>query len=185
MYPNASVGVYHGSHGSHGGHGGHGTTPAPAPQYEHSNDSSSDSEGPSGGHSSVKPHIKRIYPIKPSQMKEKGIVKILKHEDHYHVYDANGKEYIIFDSNDDEIKQNCPDVTIGDYEKEKHGKGENHENDSDCSLTAIPQDPNDPNRITRILKHGSHWHLYKANGDPAGIESVSYTHLTLPTTPYV
>ncbi len=170
MYPNASVGVYHGSHGSHGGHGGHGTTPAPAPQYEHSNDSSSDSEGPSGGHSSVKPHIKRIYPIKPSQMKEKGIVKILKHEDHYHVYDANGKEYIIFDSNDDEIKQNCPDVTIGDYEKEKHGKGENHENDSDCSLTAIPQDPNDPNRITRILKHGSHWHLYKANGDPAGIE---------------
>lgn len=78
------------------------------------------------------------------------IVKILKHEDHYHIYDSNGNEAITYTN-----PQNLyPNAYFGNYEG-------SHNNSQ----------PNDefkwPENITKIVDHKDHWHLYRGDEEVA------------------
>lgn len=68
-YPNATFGQYTGTHASNGKH------------------TSSDAN---------KPDLIDVVSVGTDQIEEK-VVKILKHDDHYHIYTNTGKEYISYD----------------------------------------------------------------------------------------
>lgn len=78
------------------------------------------------------------------------IVKILKHEDHYHIYDSNGNEAITYTNPQDLY----PNAYFGNYEG-------SHNNSQ----------PNDefkwPENITKIIDHKDHWHLYRGDEEVA------------------
>lgn len=78
------------------------------------------------------------------------IVKILKHEDHYHIYDSNGNEAITYTNPQDLY----PNAYFGNYEG-------SHNNSQ----------PNDefkwPENITKIVDHKDHWHLYRGDEEVA------------------
>lgn len=78
------------------------------------------------------------------------IVKILKHEDHYHIYDSNGNEAITYTN-----PQNLyPNAYFGNYE----GSHNNSQNDNEFKW---------PENITKIVDHKDHWHLYRGDEEVA------------------
>lgn len=78
------------------------------------------------------------------------IVKILKHEDHYHIYDSNGNEAITYTD-----PQNLyPNAYFGNYE----GSHNNSQNDNEFKW---------PENITKIVDHKDHWHLYRGDEEVA------------------
>ncbi|MDU7331424.1 MAG: hypothetical protein E7L18_08065 [Finegoldia magna] len=78
------------------------------------------------------------------------IVKILKHEDHYHIYDSNGNEAITYTN-----PQNLyPNAYFGNYE----GSHNNSQNDNEFKW---------PENITKIVDHKDHWHLYRGDEEIA------------------
>lgn len=193
MYPHASFGIYTGkscpvnpikpNSGSSGSSSNY-NVPQAAPDYsseegsgsgsdyEHnspdynasgtgSGSGQTDSSSASTEEPSV-PGLKFVDVIYASELPGKGIVTILKHDDHYHVYDKNGKEYVVgHGATDEDIKKYCPGVTIGTFQG-KHGDPQNIK--PNVPRKKIKQDPNDPKRIVKSLKHGNHWHIYRADG---------------------
>lgn len=78
------------------------------------------------------------------------IVKILKHEDHYHIYDSNGNEAITYTN-----PQNLyPNAYFGNYE----GSHNNSQNDNEFKWLE---------NITKIVDHKDHWHLYRGDEEVA------------------
>lgn len=78
------------------------------------------------------------------------IVKILKHEDHYHIYDSNGNEAITYTN-----PQNLyPNAYFGNYE----GSHNNSQNNNEFKW---------PENITKIVDHKDHWHLYRGDEEVA------------------
>lgn len=78
------------------------------------------------------------------------IVNILKHEDHYHIYDSNGNEAITFTN-----PQNLyPNAYFGNYEG-------SHNNSQDNNEFKWPEN------ITKIVDHKDHWHLYRGDEEVA------------------
>ena len=78
------------------------------------------------------------------------IVKILKHEDHYHIYDSNGNEAITYTN-----PQNLyPNAYFGNYEG-------SHNNSQDNNEFKWPEN------ITKIVDHKDHWHLYRGDEEVA------------------
>ena len=78
------------------------------------------------------------------------IVKILKHEDHYHIYDSNGNEAITYTN-----PQNLyPNAHFGNYE----GSHNNSQNNNEFKW---------PENITKIVDHKDHWHLYRGDEEVA------------------
>lgn len=78
------------------------------------------------------------------------IVKILKHEDHYHIYDSNGNEAITYTN-----PQNLyPNAYFGNYEGD-------HNNSQDNNEFKWPEN------ITKIVDHKDHWHLYRGDEEVA------------------
>lgn len=78
------------------------------------------------------------------------IVKILKHEDHYHIYDSNGNEAITYTN-----PQNLyPNAYFGNYE----GSHNNSQNNNEFKW---------PENITKIVDHKDHWHLYRGDEEIA------------------
>lgn len=75
------------------------------------------------------------------------IVKILKHGDHYHIYDSKGREGVTYQNPQDIY----PKANFGLYE----GSHDN-QNDDKKEFTW-------PEGITKIIDHGDHWHLYKGD----------------------
>ena len=78
------------------------------------------------------------------------IVKILKHEDHYHIYDSNGNEAITYTNPQDLY----PNAYFGNYE----GSHNNSQNDNEFKW---------PENITKIVDHKDHWHLYRGDEEVA------------------
>ena len=70
------------------------------------------------------------------------IVKILKHGDHYHIYDSKGNEGITYT----DPRSLYPEAEFGEY-KGSHGD----ENKKPFEW---------PKGVTKIVDHGDHWHLY-------------------------
>lgn len=78
------------------------------------------------------------------------IVKILKHEDHYHIYDSKGNEGITYTN-----PQNLyPNAYFGNYEG-------NHNNSQNNKKFKWPEN------ITKIVDHKDHWHLYRGDEEVA------------------
>lgn len=78
------------------------------------------------------------------------IVKILKHEDHYHIYDSNGNEAITYTN-----PQNLyPNAYFGNYE----GSHNNPQSNDEFKW---------PENITKIVDHKDHWHLYRGDEEVA------------------
>ena len=78
------------------------------------------------------------------------IVKILKHEDHYHIYDSNGNEAITYTN-----PQNLyPNAYFGNYE----GSHNNSQTNDEFKW---------PENITKIVDHKDHWHLYRGDEEVA------------------
>lgn len=78
------------------------------------------------------------------------IVKILKHEDHYHIYDSKGNEAITYTN-----PQNLyPNAYFGNYE----GSHNNPQKDDEFKW---------PENITKIVDHKDHWHLYRGDEEVA------------------
>lgn len=91
------------------------------------------------------------------------IVKILKHEDHYHIYDSKGNEGITYT----DPRLIYPNATFGIYEG-SHGTSQS-ENPSRKEF-------NWPEGITKILDHGDHWHLYRGNTEVAVVHENPKSH---------
>lgn len=91
------------------------------------------------------------------------IVKILKHEDHYHIYDSKGNEGITYT----DPRLIYPNATFGIYEG-SHGTSQS-ENPSKKEFDW-------PEGITKILDHGDHWHLYRGNTEVAVVHENPKSH---------
>ena len=91
------------------------------------------------------------------------IVKILKHEDHYHIYDSKGNEGITYT----DPRLIYPNATFGIYNG-SHGTSQS-ENPSRKEF-------NWPEGITKILDHGDHWHLYRGNTEVAVVHENPKSH---------
>ena len=70
------------------------------------------------------------------------IVKILKHGDHYHIYDSKGNEGITYTN----PRSLYPEAEFGEYQG-NHGENSNKPFEW-------------PKGVTKIIDHGDHWHLY-------------------------
>ncbi len=83
------------------------------------------------------------------------IVKILKHEDHYHIYDSNGNEVITYTNPQDLY----PNAYFGNYEgSHNNSQNNNSQNDNEFKW---------PENITKIVDHKDHWHLYRGDEEVA------------------
>lgn len=110
-YPNITIGTYTGSH-NHESYthpafdGGSGQDYSSTPSYGASSDSSS---------SSSVPNIPGLVEVHSGldEIKNKDIVKILKHEDHWHVYDRDGHEYVVHT----DPSPLFPHAFVGEYDK--------------------------------------------------------------------
>lgn len=91
------------------------------------------------------------------------IVKILKHEDHYHIYDSKGNEGITYT----DPRLIYPNATFGIYNG-SHGTSQS-ENPSRKEF-------NWPKGVTKILDHGDHWHLYRGNTEVAVVHENPKSH---------
>lgn len=91
------------------------------------------------------------------------IVKILKHEDHYHIYDSKGNEGITYT----DPRLIYPNATFGIYNG-SHGTSQS-ENPSKKEFDW-------PEGITKILDHGDHWHLYRGNTEVAVVHENPKSH---------
>ena len=117
------------------------------------------------------------------------IVRILKHEDHYHIFDSKGNEGIVYEN----PKELYPNAQFGEYkgdhgnntqtnDKEENNKNidkkpknqdHNHDHNNDQNADHIHGNNHDhshehnieekfewPKGVTRIWQHGDHYHLY-------------------------
>ena len=83
------------------------------------------------------------------------IVKILKHEDHYHIYDSNGNEAITYTNPQDLY----PNAYFGNYEG-SHNNSQNNNSQTNDEFKW-------PENITKIVDHKDHWHLYRGDEEVA------------------
>ncbi len=176
MYPGAEYGTYVGDHDDHKhDKDGNEFISHKTKKPEASRPSTPSKPGNSGG-------IKFISVVSLDKLKGLDVEKILKHDDHYHVYTRDGKEYLTHD----DPSGLFPHIKIGKFEG-KHGDHDHHNHhdhhehkddnhgerpdpDKYLSITPFPNDPSDPKRVVKIAKHGNHWHLYHADDT----ESVVY-----------
>ncbi|WP_156439443.1 hypothetical protein [Olsenella sp. DNF00959] len=115
------------------------------------------------------------------------IVRILKHDDHYHAYTEDGSEFICRE----DPSRAFPKIKIGTFEGSHGGhvshvgrgarggaagngaprsRGKAGASKPAGPIAPIKQDKNDPKRVLSIEHHNNHWHLHHADGS----ESVVY-----------
>ena len=90
-----------------------------------------------------------------AQLKGKRVVSIKKHGNHWHVYTADGKEYLTYQDPSSLFKK----IKIGQYKGSHHGKP-----------THSIQNLAKKSTVYKILRHGDHWHIYTTDGG----EFISY-----------
>lgn len=92
------------------------------------------------------------------------IVKILKHEDHYHIYDSKGNEAITYTNPQDLY----PNAYFGNYEgSHNNSQNNNSQNNNEFKW---------PENITKIIDHKDHWHLYRGDEEVAVVRENPKDH---------
>lgn len=114
------------------------------------------------------------------ELKDKNVVRILKHRDHYHVYTADGTEFITYGDPSSEY----PGIPIGTYVGE-HGDSNTTSNDyvgggsyygGGSTYVEKPlsywniQWPED---IVKIIDHKDHFHLVDSKGEEVVVHATS------------
>lgn len=162
VYPNIKIGTYTGSHGSKNNL-----------KLTKVNKENNLNKG-----------IEFISAVGLNDLKNLNVEKILKHEDHYHVYTKDGKELITYE----DPSGLFPNIKIGTYVgshssnnvKPLNGLNNLAFNNSPLNQNNLlnnlgqnfnqnygqnlNQRSNNPNEVVKILKHGDHYHVYTASG---------------------
>ena len=105
--------------------------------------------------------------VSKSKLRGLNVTSILKHGDHWHVYTADGKEYLTYEN----PSSMFPNITVGTYVG-SHSSSRNRGNSNNYSHANIIEEKKD--RVVKILRHGDHWHIYTESGK----EYISYTDPT-------
>nr|WP_072536667.1 DUF5633 domain-containing protein [Anaerococcus mediterraneensis] len=108
-------------------------------------------------------NFEMVSVVGKSQLKNKNVVAIKKHGDHYHVYLADGSEYLTYE----DPSALFPNIKIGTYVG-SHGQA----NRSKSKTQKIGETKKvkekiekDDERVIKILKHGDHYHIYTSKGN--------------------
>ena len=105
--------------------------------------------------------------VSKSKLRGLNVTSILKHGDHWHVYTADGKEYLTYENPSNMF----PNITVGTYVG-SHSSNRNIGNSNNYSHANIIEEKKD--KVVKILRHGDHWHIYTESGK----EYISYTDPT-------
>lgn len=144
-YPDVAVGTYVGSHGGE----------KEDKKENKSQVKTGDKQGTENSNDKESDGLLTIENLKITNIlgKEKvnryDIVKILKHGDHYHIYDSKGREGVTHVNPQDLY----PRASFGKYEG-SHGDGDKNKDKFKW-----------PEGVTKIVSHGDHWHLYKGDDE--------------------
>lgn len=159
-YPDAEFGIYHGSHGS--SQRKEEEPSVKPPKVDQEKPKLSQEEQRIKAIREMK--IVNIIGQQPADIFD--IVKILKHENHYHIFDSKGRESITYQ----DPRKLYPKAFFGDYEKDKKPQP-NEENPK-------PEKNKDqwPENIVRIIDHGDHWHLYDKDGNETVVNTNPKAH---------
>ncbi|WP_314558150.1 hypothetical protein [uncultured Parvimonas sp.] len=101
--------------------------------------------------------------VSKSKLSGLNVKSILKHGDHWHVYTADGNEFLTYE----DPSGMFPGIAIGTYVG-SHGSN-NKRNSNNYSHANIIEDKKD--KVIKILRHGDHWHIYTSSGQ----EYISYS----------
>ena len=102
--------------------------------------------------------------VDKNKLKNKNVIAIKKHGDHWHVYTKDGGEYLTYENPSGLF----PNIKVGIYTG-------NHGSNSTNSSSALNKNSSQKlsgDRVVKILRHGDHWHIYTASGN----EFISYTN---------
>ena len=102
--------------------------------------------------------------VDKNKLKDKNVIAIKKHGDHWHVYTKDGGEYLTYDNPSGLF----PNIKVGTYTG-SHGSNTTN---SSSALNKNSSQKLSGDRVVKILRHGDHWHIYTANGN----EFISYTN---------
>ena len=102
--------------------------------------------------------------VDKNKLKDKNVVAIKKHGDHWHVYTKDGGEYLTYENPSGLF----PNIKVGIYTG-SHGSNSTH---TSSALSKNSSQKLSGDRVVKILRHGDHWHIYTANGN----EFISYTN---------
>lgn len=108
-------------------------------------------------------NFEMVSVVGKNQLKNKNVVAIKKHGDHYHVYLADGSEYLTYEN----PQALFPNIKIGTYVG-SHGS---HKASSTKAQRQIQNNKvkekleKDNERVIKILKHGDHYHIYTSKGN--------------------
>ena len=173
MFPDVPVTQYTGHHGDLGGssYGGasydylsnDNTNSYDSSSEEHDYSNPSTPLVPQNGN--IKEAIERLHIVGvlgKKAVNRYDIVKILQHEDHFHIYDSEGNEGITYTN----PRNLYPNASFGQYQG-SHGDHNNNNNINNSQW---------PAGITRIVDHGDHWHLYRGNTEVAVVHENPRSH---------
>lgn len=174
MFPDVPVTQYTGHHGDlgSGNYGGasydylsnDNTNSYDSSSEEHDYSNPSTPLVPQNGN--IKEAIERLHIVGvlgKKAVNRYDIVKILQHEDHFHIYDSEGNEGITYTN----PRNLYPNASFGQYQG-SHGDHNNNNNNINNSQW--------PAGITRIVDHGDHWHLYRGNTEVAVVHENPKSH---------
>ncbi len=139
LYPDAAFGQYVGTHADHHSenneHSTHIENNEPSTHIEDKHDDNKDAIA----------NLK-IVPVlgQKGKIDRYDIIKILQHEDHYHIYDSQGNEGITYTN----PRALYPNAKFGQY------VGTHSQHNTNVEIDW-------PEGIDKIVDHGDHWHLYK------------------------
>lgn len=102
--------------------------------------------------------------VSKNLLKGLNVSSIKKHGDHWHVYTADGREFLTYE----DPSSLFPNISVGTYVG-SHGNPNNSNNSGVSVIPTVIEKNGD--EVVRILRHGDHWHIYTANG----MEYVSYS----------
>lgn len=152
LYPDIPIGTYTGSHGSHHADAGVDENGQALTQA----DAESDADAPDIAGLNI------IHVVSLNRLAKMDIVKILKHQDHYHCYTRDGREVITYDNPQYVFPQLEIGTYVGNHEDQANP---NASDDSSNPFGGGAASSDTGSQIVRILKHGDHWHCYDANGN--------------------
>lgn len=109
-------------------------------------------------------NIEFVSIVSSGVLKNMDVVKILKHEDHYHVVTRDGTEYLTYENPSSLFPNLVVETYVGNH-------GDNHVHSNFHTQTGNKSNGNLREKIVKILKHGDHYHLYTVTGK----EFITYT----------
>ncbi|MCT7676443.1 MAG: hypothetical protein N4S94_00705 [Lactobacillus iners] len=139
LYPDAVFGQYVGTHADHHSENNEHST------HIENNEHSTHIENKHDDNKDAIANLK-IVPVlgQKGKIDRYDIIKILQHEDHYHIYDSQGNEGITYTN----PRALYPNAKFGQY------VGTHSQHNTNVEIDW-------PEGIDKIVDHGDHWHLYK------------------------